>query len=879
MTDLFWRFDLDELFSAEDLDQEALAREAEERERMRESRKEEKKDERAPLSGRKLYIVDGYSLIYRSYFAFLTHPLTDSEGNNVSAFFGFFNTVFMLIRDYKFDYFVIAMDSKGPTFRHRMYPEYKANREAAPQDLHSQVPLIMDALKKLNIPYIAQEGYEADDLIATLAANASRLGVETVMVTGDKDLLQLVDDRVGALRPPKKNQPKYTLFGPEEVKEEFGIAPTQIVDYLSLLGDSSDNVPGVKGIGEKGAVKLLEEYVSLDGIYRHLDSLSKGLRAKLEEGKESAYLSRDLVRLKSDVFTLDSFDDDRFLTSTIDYAHAVDIFKKHNCFSLAKSAAAMARKGEEPSSPARTAAVEEDMEETAQKDVTKDPSLIGLGEYQVLKDIKTVRAYFEEARRAAGHIAFDIETSDLDTAKAELVGFSFSYGKKKAFYCPLKAAEGTFLALDDVMALFNEYFSMGKLKVIGQNIKFDLEVLSHLGLEGMEIEADTMIYAWLLDSASSSYSLESLALRYLSYEAIAYDDIVPKGADFSAVPLESAMRYGAEDSDLTYRLYLHLGKELEERDLMRVFRDYELPLIPVLARMAAERGIPVFWTLHDYKLLCPAYSCLCGGKVCERCFHGKMPVLTSRCMKGSLAASLLAWLEAEYWSRKKLERWVAAFVCPSAFMASKMRQGGFPEEKLKVLCNFIPAEYAESLPDAAGCGSGGREEAYCYVGRLSEEKGVETLLKVASGLPYKLYVAGDGPLLSRLREEYASAPQIVWLGRISAGEVRSLLGRVRFSVLPSEWYENNPLSAIESFCSGTPLLGARIGGIPELIEEGATGMTFEAGNQKELKEKIIYLFAHRLENSSRIRESALERFSQEAYYRKMMTLYDAALRG
>lgn len=302
-------------------------------------------------------------------------------------------------------------------------------------------------------------------------------------------------------------------------------------------------------------------------------------------------------------------------------------------------------------------------------------------------------------------------------------------------------------------------------------------------------------------------------------------------------------------------------------------------LSPVLARMAAERGIPVFWTLHDYKLLCPAYSCLCGGKVCERCFHGKMPVLTSRCMKGSLAASLLAWLEAEYWSRKKLERWVTAFVCPSAFMASKMRQGGFPEEKLKVLCNFIPAEYAESLPEAAGNGSGEREEAYCYVGRLSAEKGVETLLKVASGLPYKLYVAGDGPLLSRLREEYASAPQIVWLGRISAGEVRSLLGRVRFSVLPSECYDNNPLSAIESFCSGTPLLGARIGGIPELIEEGVTGMTFEAGNQKELKEKIIYLFAHRLENSNRIRESALERFSQEAYYRKMMTLYDAALRG
>ena len=295
----------DDLFSADDLDQELLARQAAQKPAVsRQVRKEEKA--LAPLTGKTLYIIDGYSLIYRSYFAFLSRPLTDSQGNNVSAFFGFFNTIFMLIRDYEFDYFVVAMDSKGPTFRHRMYEPYKANREAAPQDLHSQVPMIMDALEKLNIPYIAREGYEADDLIATLAANASRLGIETVMVTGDKDLLQLVDDRVRALRPPKKNQPRYTLFGADEVKAEFGISPSQIIDYLSLLGDSSDNVPGVRGIGEKSAVKLLEEYVSLDGIYRHLDSLSKGLRSKLEEGRTDAYLSRDLVRLKNDVFTLDS---------------------------------------------------------------------------------------------------------------------------------------------------------------------------------------------------------------------------------------------------------------------------------------------------------------------------------------------------------------------------------------------------------------------------------------------------------------------------------------------------------------------------------------------------------------------------------------------
>ena len=230
----------DDLFSADDLDQELLARQAAQKPAVsRQVRKEEKA--LAPLTGKTLYIIDGYSLIYRSYFAFLSRPLTDSQGNNVSAFFGFFNTIFMLIRDYEFDYFVVAMDSKGPTFRHRMYEPYKANREAAPQDLHSQVPLIMDALEKLNIPYIAREGYEADDLIATLAANASRLGIETVMVTGDKDLLQLVDDRVRALRPPKKNQPRYTLFGADEVKAEFGISPSQsCLRNTSRLTGSTD---------------------------------------------------------------------------------------------------------------------------------------------------------------------------------------------------------------------------------------------------------------------------------------------------------------------------------------------------------------------------------------------------------------------------------------------------------------------------------------------------------------------------------------------------------------------------------------------------------------------------------------------------------------
>ena len=577
----------DDLFSEAELDQELLEKQAEEKEKAKPAggRKKEEEKVLSPLTGKKLYIIDGYSLIYRSYFAFMTHPLTDSNKNNISAFFGFFNTVFMLIRDYSFDYFVIALDSKGPTFRHRMYPQYKANRESAPQDLHSQVPLIMDALEKLNIPYIAKEGFEADDLIATLSANASRMGIETVMVTGDKDLLQLVNDRVKALRPPKKNQPKYTLFGADEVKDEFGLSPSQIVDYLSLLGDSSDNVPGVRGIGEKSAVKLLEEYVSLDGIYRHLDSLSSSLRTKLEAGRQDALLSRELVILHNDLFTLDTFDSPEYLVSTIDYEAAAEIFRKYNCMSLVKTALSLGGKGVKGAAKSRDDSYVHSEEDESVSELTRDKSLLGLGEYRSLIDIKEVRSYFEDAVRSGGVMAFDCETDSLNPFRASLAGFSFSYEKKKAFYCPLTAGGEEYLHKDDVIKLFNDYFSTGRLRLVGQNIKFDMEVLYANGVESIVIESDTMISAWLLDSDAGSFSLESLAVRYLAYEAISYDDIVGKNPDFTSVSLADATRYSAEDSDLTWRLYLHFMGELEKKGLDKVFEIYEKPLIPVLAAM------------------------------------------------------------------------------------------------------------------------------------------------------------------------------------------------------------------------------------------------------------------------------------------------------
>lgn len=293
-------------------------------------------------------------------------------------------------------------------------------------------------------------------------------------------------------------------------------------------------------------------------------------------------------------------------------------------------------------------------------------------------------------------------------------------------------------------------------------------------------------------------------------------------------------------------------------------------LSPVMACIAHNHGIKVVWTLHDYKLVCPTYSCLREGKVCELCFADKTQAWRKRCMKGSLAGSLLAYAEALYWNREKLEKWVDAFICPSRFMSDTMSGNGFSKDKLKVLCNFIPDAFSG---ENKGLIPAPYEQAYCYVGRLSKEKGVHTLLRAASGLPYKLYIAGDGPLKEKLQKEYAAA-NIEFLGQLNAGEVRNLFNKVDFSVIPSEWYENNPLSVIESLCTGTPVLGACIGGIPELIDEGETGAIFEAGNEKELKEKIIYLFNHRLKEKELIRKDSLVRFSAQTYYGELLSVYD-----
>jgi len=287
-------------------------------------------------------------------------------------------------------------------------------------------------------------------------------------------------------------------------------------------------------------------------------------------------------------------------------------------------------------------------------------------------------------------------------------------------------------------------------------------------------------------------------------------------------------------------------------------------LSPVLAEIAHKKQIRVVWTLHDYKLLCPRYDCLRNGKPCCLCFSYKFNVMKYKCMKNNLFASVLAYLEAKKWSKERLEKYTDAFICPSEFMKSQMLAGGFRKEKLMTLHNFIPTLENNSI----NCK---RDDYYCYIGRISEEKGIETLLKAAQQLPYPLKIAGKGPLFNDLKFRYA-CDKIEFLGYLNQDEVKSLLEKSRFSVIPSECYENNPLSGIESLCFGSPVLGARIGGITELIDENLNGLLFESGNIDSLKKKIEIMYSITFDYMD-IAKKAQQNFSSDEYYSSLMNIY------
>ena len=468
---------------------------------------------------KRVFIVDGYGQIYRSYFAFMNNPLKDKEGNNVSAVYGFFNTIISLLRQYSPEYLVVAMDAKGKTFRHEMYDQYKANREKAPEDLHSQVPVINRFLDGMHIHHFSREGMEADDIIATIARKASENGLETVMVTGDKDLLQLVRSDVFALRPPRKGEKEYRLCAEAEVRELFGVQPSQIIDYLTILGDSSDNVPGINGIGEKGAVKLLAEYGSLSNAYKNISSLAKGIAAKLEAARDHVELSRILVTLKDDILPDEQIAFSDFETSHIDWNEAIRLFRSIGSESLAKAAQRLV--------PASRFSLEAEQEE---KEDTEEVAAVEAEEKRVASDeLEGILS----ALKDDSPVAIRVLLSEEDEMRASITEIHMTCDGKTDLVLQPE---------DGYKAVLQRHLS--RLRIIGQDLKRAIKALRIWGLTDIRPYADTMIARWLLETSVS--------------------------------------RFDAEDCCTSFNLLASLEKKLEEKVLLSLFRDMEMPLCEIL---------------------------------------------------------------------------------------------------------------------------------------------------------------------------------------------------------------------------------------------------------------------------------------------------------
>lgn len=553
-----------------------------------------------------LYLLDVYAIVYRSYFAFLSRPMRSPSGRNVSAVYGFFKFLFSLFEKRQPDAFAAVFDSKGKTFRHEMYEAYKGTRQKTPEDLIAQVPMVEEILAALKVPMLRAEGFEADDVIATLARWSRREDRECFIVSGDKDLLQLVGGSVKALRPQEGFG--FRELDATEVEAEWGVGPDRILDYLSLTGDASDNVPGVKGIGDKTALKLLAQFRTLDDIYASLETVRPdSLKEKLEAGKENAALSRKLITLADELpLGLSSLDELRL--GTVDRAAAAPLFMREGMRSLVQDwnarpavpTAAKAMTGglfdEEDASSSPVQAQARPSPQTASPGSSPGDSgeapdfLRGEGSYSALTTEAELSSLVDACLKA-GVFAFDTETDNIDAIAANIVGFSLSKAPKEAFYVPLKSPDSPTMPLEAAQRQLSRLFASKSL-IVGHNIKYDLHVMRRIGLTVGNPIFDTMIAAWIIDAESNSFSLESLSERLLGLSGLSFESIVEKGKTFDSVPIAVAARYAAEDADFTFRLHMFLKEELKREKLGDIFTLIEMPLVPVLAEME-EKGIVV----------------------------------------------------------------------------------------------------------------------------------------------------------------------------------------------------------------------------------------------------------------------------------------------
>jgi len=568
-----------------------------------------------------LYLIDAYGLIYRSYFAFLTRPLRNSAGKNVSALFGFARAVVSLLDDgapvadsrgilkdkpEKPLRLAAVFDSRTPTFRHKMYSEYKANRQKTPEDLHEQVPLVEEFLTSLGIQCLKVEGFEADDIIATLAEKCRSENRQCYILSSDKDLLQLVGGGIFELRPAKINRnneassstgPAWELIGPDKVKAEWGVEPPKVLDLLSLIGDSADNISGVKGIGEKIAVKLMARYGSLDEIYRNIAAIEGSTGRKMSEGRDSAYFSQSLIRLRSDVpLPINGADD--LSTENLDRGAGAKVLMREGIRQSAKQLDRNANSGAAQNAQDTQNADEKNAQAMAQAEAAgfplADNSLRGDGDYKTILDLEELKRILETAK-GQKLLALDFETDSLDAWHSRPIGISLAVKPKEAFYVPVAphgvtaggSGEGSaYNEPEKVRAMLRRLFEDGEMTIVAHNAKFDYKVSRGWGVERWKCKIwDTMTAAWLADPERSSYSMDSLAAYTFDCSITRYIDIVPKGSTFDTVSLETATRYSGEDADYCIRLKHYLEPMLKKTESLPLFENLEMPLLPILAEM------------------------------------------------------------------------------------------------------------------------------------------------------------------------------------------------------------------------------------------------------------------------------------------------------
>ncbi|MFL2500778.1 MAG: DNA polymerase I [Candidatus Neomarinimicrobiota bacterium] len=513
---------------------------------------------------KRLFIIDGYATLYRAHYALIRNPLTNTAGTPTSAVFGFANQVFQLIDDEKPDYLVAAFDSKGKNFRHELYTDYKANRSAMPDEIQTQLPYLWELLEAMNIPILRVGGVEADDIIGTVAKMCDKENLQCNIVSGDKDFMQLINDKTFLYAPQARKRAK-EIFDKKKVLEKWGVGPEHIIDLLGLMGDSSDNVPGVQGVGPKTAQKLIQDFGSIENIYEEIDNISnEKMREKLLNSKDNALLSKQLVTILTDV-KIDATIND-FEKREMDSSKLEDIFKELEFSGLLKKIG-------------------------SNKSINIE-SVKREKNYNNLITVDQLTSFVSSVKENEW-LSVDLETTSINPMVAEIVGFSFSVKKDTGVYVPIrfKDKKDNLFGDDDLqtaIGILKPILENSNIPKTGQNIKYDALIMKRYGINLDGIAFDTMIAAHLISPNSRSYKLDNLSISHLNYKMVPIKDLIGSGKNqitMDQVTLEDISFYAAEDADVVIELTEIFIKELKNQKLYNYFMAIEIDLLPVLIDM------------------------------------------------------------------------------------------------------------------------------------------------------------------------------------------------------------------------------------------------------------------------------------------------------